>query len=171
MKDVRPTSGRVLSALFNILGDISGARFLDLFAGTGRVGLEALERGAGSCVFVESVKARADSIKNFSPGSLILSLEVRRAVSWLVKREMKFNIIFADPPYSCGWCDEIFEVPNLEKIFDPDDCVFVIEHSRREPLTPKNNFEIVSQRDYGETCLTFLRRKDDYSERRSEIDT
>ena len=94
MKDVRPTSGKVLGALFNILGDIEGKKFLDLFAGTGRVGIEALKHGAESCVFVESVKNRADAIKKLIPEEIILSLDIRRAVSWLVKREMKFDFIY-----------------------------------------------------------------------------
>ena len=157
MKDVRPTSGKVLQALFNILGDISGANFLDLFSGTGRVGLEALKRGAESCVFVENIKSRAEAIKKIATdNAVILSLEISRAVSWLVKREIKFNIIFADPPYNSGWCDEILTLPNIEKLF-ADDCVFIIEHSSREPMNAKNNFEIISRRDYGETCLTFLK--------------
>ncbi|MBQ7559998.1 MAG: RsmD family RNA methyltransferase [Synergistaceae bacterium] len=157
MKDVRPTSGKVLQALFNILGDINGANFLDLFSGTGRVGLEALKHGAESCVFVESVKQRAEAIKKIAPdNAVILSLEIRRAVSWLVKREMKFNIIFSDPPYNSGWCDEILKLPNFEKLF-ADGCVFVIEHSSRETMSEKNNFETISRRDYGETCLTFIK--------------
>ncbi|MBQ7151071.1 MAG: RsmD family RNA methyltransferase [Synergistaceae bacterium] len=162
MKDVRPTSGRVLLALFNILGDINGAKFLDLFAGTGHVGLAALERGAESCVFVESVKQRAEEIKNKIPdNSLVLSLEVRRAIAWLVKREKKFNIIFADPPYNSGWCDSLPALQNLNKLFENDEAIFIIEHSTREPLTLKNNphdFKIFSQREYGETCLSFLKK-------------
>ncbi|MBR2209520.1 MAG: 16S rRNA (guanine(966)-N(2))-methyltransferase RsmD [Synergistaceae bacterium] len=158
MKDVRPTSGKVLQALFNILGDIDGSKFLDLFAGTGHVGLEALKRGAESCVFVENVKNRADAIKKLSSDSLVLSLEVRRAVSWIVKREMKFNIIFADPPYNSGWCEEILKIPNLEKLFN-NDCVFILEHSSREKFEINNEiFELISMREYGETCLTFLKK-------------
>ena len=189
MKDVRPTSGRVLSALFNILGDIEGKRFLDLFAGTGRVGLEALKRNAEECVFVESVKSRAEEIRKSYPSvnkltsplirgdkseklaphdkgeraiygkGVILSLDIRRAITWLVKREMKFDIIFADPPYNSGWCEVLPTLQNLNKIF-ADETVFIIEHSVREPLTLKDNphnLEIISQRDYGETVLTFLR--------------
>ena len=200
MKDVRPTSGRVISALFSILGGkVEGAEFLDLFAGTGRVGIEAMKRGARS-VFVESVKSRADdirkvtqnpsvgkddpsvSLRSTSPltqgrqgqyrapckggeghemarGSLVLSLEVRRAVSWLIKREMKFDIIFADPPYNSGWCDTFPAIPNLSALF-ADDAVIVIEHSAREPLAltvNPNSLEVMSSREYGETCLTFLK--------------
>jgi len=174
MKDIRPTSGKVLQALFNILGDINGTKFLDLFAGTGHVGLEALKRGAESCVFVESIRPRADDIRKevekYYPvvapdkgretacgGGVILSLEVRRAVSWLVKREMKFDIIFADPPYNFGWCREILKIPGLEKLF-ADECVFILEHSSREKFEINNEiFELISRRDYGETCLSFIK--------------
>ncbi|MBQ7068890.1 MAG: RsmD family RNA methyltransferase [Synergistaceae bacterium] len=156
MKDVRPTSGKVLGALFNILGDIEGKKFLDLFAGTGRVGIEALKHGAESCVFVESVKNRADAIKKLIPEEIILSLDIRRAVSWLVKREMKFDFIFADPPYNSDWCEVLPNLQNLEKLFNPD-CIFIIEHSIRENLIKPDKFNIISERDYGETRLTFLK--------------
>lgn len=159
MKDIRPTSGRVVSALFSILGgNLEGAKFLDLFAGTGHVGLEALKRGAESCVFVESVRTRAEEIRKAAGDSVVLGLEVRRAVSWLVKRNMTFNIIFADPPYCSGWCEALPAVPNLGALF-ADNCIFVIEHSVREPMSNNiNGLEITSSREYGETCLTFLRR-------------
>ena len=168
MKDVRPTSGRVLSALFSILGDkIQGSKFLDVFAGTGHVGLEALKRGAKSCVFIESVKNRADDIKRHAGDSLVLSLDVRRAVSWLVKRDMKFDIIFADPPYNSGWCDVLPALKDICTLFD-DECILVIEHSVREELTLKDNpnkLEIISRREYGETCLTFLKRTEKFTDR------
>ena len=162
MKDIRPTSGRVMSALFSILGDvIDGAEFLDLFAGTGRIGIEALRRGANRAVFVESVKNRADDIKRSlkdSDSNLVLSLEIRRALSWLVKRSMKFTVIFADPPYNSGWCDTLPALPNLDGVF-ADGALMIIEHSAREPVTLINNphnLTITSTREYGETCLTFL---------------
>lgn len=161
MKEIRPTSGKVLSAMFSILGGkIEGAKFLDLFAGTGHAGLEALKRGAESCVFVESVKARAEGIRKLAGKSVVLCLEVRRAVSWLVKREMLFDIIFADPPYCSGWCEVLPTLKGLDKLLAYD-AVMIIEHSTREPLTLKENInglEIASRRDYGETCLTFLHR-------------
>ena len=163
MKDVRPTSGRVVSALFSILGGMSGkvegAVFLDLFAGTGRVGLEALRRGAESCVFVESVRPRAEELRRNAGESVVLGLEVRRAVSWLTKRGMKFDVIFADPPYSAGWCETLPAMQNLNALLN-DDAVMVVEHSVREALTLSENpngLKIISSREYGETCLTFLK--------------
>lgn len=161
IKDVRPTSSRVLSAMFSILGDkIQGAKFLDVLAGTGHVGFEALRRGADSCVFIESVKTRADEIKRIAGDSVVLSLDVRRGISWLLKREMKFDVIFSDPPYNSGWCDVFPALKDLGSLFN-DECILVIEHSVRENLTLNDNpnkLEIISRRDYGETCLTFLKK-------------
>ena len=157
MKDVRPTSGLVLSALFNILGEIGdGAKFLDLFAGTGRVGFEAIKRGAKDVVFVENIRSRAEAIKR--SGGLVLNLDIRRAIAWLVKLDMKFNFIFADPPYNSGWCDEITGLKDLDKLFF-DGTIFIIEHSSREILKfNSDTFNLFSQRQYGETQLSFLRR-------------
>ena len=162
MKDVRPTSGKVLQALFNILGDINNFKFLDLFAGTGRVGLEALKRGAEFIAFVESVRERAENIKSLknlnNSNSLVLSLEVKRAVIWLAKREYKFDVIFADPPYNLGWGEKFLSINNLAKLLKPDG-VLIFERSVREELCLNSEFELTSTRDYGETCLDFLKLK------------
>lgn len=163
MKDVRPTSGRVLQALFNILGDVSGISFLDLFAGTGRVGLEALNRGAESVIFVESVKPRAVEISNKlnklknKNNCTVLSLEVRRAVSWLLKRDKKFDVIFADPPYNAGWGGEFLKLNNLAELLSPNG-ILIFEHSAREEFLINNpEFEyLMPRRDYGESCLSIL---------------
>ena len=164
MKDVRPTSGRVLLALFSalgsMLGPLEGRRFLDLFAGTGRVGMEALERGA-STVFVESLRPRAGAIERALPaerpeGTLVLALELRRAVPWLLKRGMAFDAVFADPPYHEGWGAELLGVRNLAELVAPGG-VLVAEHSVREELAPTPAWELLSRRDYGETRLSFLR--------------
>ena len=162
MKDVRPTSGKVLQALFNILGDINNFKFLDLFAGTGRVGLEALARGAEFIAFVESVRDRADKIKSLkilnNLNSLILSLEVKRAITWLVKREYKFDVIFADPPYNLDWGKNFLAINNLDKLLTPES-ILVFERSKREDLILNLNYELISTRDYGETVLEFLKLK------------
>lgn len=158
MKDVRPTSGRVLLALFSILGDMEGLSFLDLFAGTGRVGLEAVKRGAHPVVWVESLRPRAQAIEReaHDEENIVLSLELRRAVAWLSKRGRTFDIIFADPPYHEGWGGELLNVKGLEGLLAPEG-VFVVEHSVREPLTLTPAWELTSERDYGETRLSLLR--------------
>ena len=160
MKDVRPTSGRVLLALFSILGPMEGRSFLDLFAGTGRVGLEAVKRGAKPVVWVESLRPRAQTIEKEAHGegeeNIVLSLELRRAVAWLSKRGRTFDIVFADPPYHEGWGAELLNVKGLEGLLAPEG-VLVVEHSVREPLVLTPAWELTSERDYGETRLSFLR--------------
>ena len=159
MKDVRPTSGRVLLALFSILGPMEGRSFLDLFAGTGRVGLEAVKRGAHPVVWVESLRPRAQAIEREAHGAgeenIVLSLELRRAVAWLSKRGRTFDFIFADPPYHEGWGAELLNVKGLEGLLAPEG-VLVVEHSAREPLVLTPAWELTSERDYGETRLSLL---------------
>jgi 16S rRNA (guanine(966)-N(2))-methyltransferase RsmD len=161
MKEVRPTSGRVLLSLFNILGPMAGRSFLDLFAGTGRVGMEAIKRGARPVVWVESVRSRAAAIEKSLPGDArevvtVLSLEIRRAVAWLHKRERTFDVIFADPPYHEGWGAEILSVAGLAGLLSH--CgVLAVEHSAREELAVKPEWALFDRRDYGETTLSFLK--------------
>lgn len=163
MKEVRPTSGRVLSALFSILGSVApvkGLRFLDLFAGTGRVGLEALNRGAAAVVWVESVRARAQAIERSLPNgpgdrATVLNLELRRAVAWLLKRGQAFDLIFADPPYQEGWGAALPAVKGLAGLLAPEG-ILVVEHSVREPLTVPPEWRLDAGREYGETVLSFL---------------
>jgi 16S rRNA G966 N2-methylase RsmD len=186
MKNVRPTSGRVLLALFSILGDIEQASFLDLFAGTGRVGIEASRRGASSVVMVEVLKNRARDIecavlkgatpkgatpkgavpegavpegavlKGAVPGVRVLALELRRATEWLVKRGYCFDVIFADPPYHEGWGNALLHVKALTKILKKEG-VLVVEHASREALHIVLPWVVTDVRSYGETTLTFLK--------------
>jgi 16S rRNA (guanine966-N2)-methyltransferase len=103
----RPTSGRAREALFDILqGSLVGGRVLDLYAGSGAVGLEALSRGAAEAVFVETDRCALDV--NLSrcapaPGSVeVFGGEARRAVDLLSREGRSFDLVFADPPYSRG---------------------------------------------------------------------
>ena len=167
MKEVRPTSGRVLLALFSILDSmrsgsfgLEGVAFLDLFSGTGRVGLDALSRGASSVVMVETLKDRSRRIEEAIPpeykgNATILSLEFRRALAWLVKREQIFDIVFADPPYNEGWGASLLQEKNLRKVVARDG-IMVVEHASREALVVSEHWIVKEARPYGETTLTFL---------------
>jgi 16S rRNA (guanine(966)-N(2))-methyltransferase RsmD len=163
MKEVRPTSGRVLLALFSILKGVENAAFLDLFAGTGRVGIEALRRGASSVVMVEVLKDRARALERAVAGefaeaerAVVLSLELRRAVAWLLKRERLFDVVFADPPYNEGWGKALLHTKGLAKLLRPEG-IFVVEHASRETLDVPVPWIVADTRSYGETTLTFLR--------------
>ena len=99
-RGTRPTADRVREALFSMLGDVSGAHVLDLFAGSGALGIEALSRGAASAAFVES-DARAAAVVRRNLDSLGLRAEVRRqdALRFLAAAEGSFDLVLADPPY------------------------------------------------------------------------
>jgi 16S rRNA (guanine(966)-N(2))-methyltransferase RsmD len=161
VKDARPTSGRVLLALFAILGSLDGLDFLDLFAGTGRVGIEALRRGAASVVLAEALKDRARAIGQAVPEesrerATVLALELRRALAWLARRGLAFDVVFADPPYNEGWGASLLGVRDLEKTVKSGG-LLVVEHASREKLGVASPWAVADARTYGETALTFLR--------------
>jgi 16S rRNA (guanine966-N2)-methyltransferase len=157
----RPTTDFLKEALFSILEDCKGDRVLDLFAGSGALGLEALSRGAESVDFVDNAgRAWATIRKNIEKVHCEGRCRtVRQKVSaFLNAQEEPFDLIFMDPPYSMKWI-----APTLELIFDrglvKDGGRVVVEHSQREPLDERWNDYIAQQKRYGETMLTILSRE------------
>ena len=164
MKEVRPTTGKVLQAVFSILGDLEGKGFLDLFSGTGRISLAAWERGATPVVAVEALRDRAREIKNIVPSGaedsfIVLSLDVRRCFSWLLRRNYRFNVIFADPPYESGLVAETLSLVGKNSAICSTDCLLIIERSVREPIVevPPEGFVLSYERTYGESAVSFFR--------------
>ena len=158
MKEVRPTSGKVLQALFNILGqDLTDQRFLDLFAGTGRVGLEAHQRGA-RVVAVESDRRRSTLLARMAPpqGFEVRPLDVRRALPQMARDGEALHVVFADPPYHLGWVKQFLELwAETPSLLLPGGCL-VLEHSKRESI-PAGWGQPGETRVYGETLLTLFR--------------
>jgi 16S rRNA (guanine966-N2)-methyltransferase len=106
-RGARPTSGRAREALFDILQDsVAGGRVLDLYAGSGAIGLEALSRGAAEAVFVETDRRSLDvNISRCAPAAETVEVfggDARRAMELLLREERRFDLVFADPPYSRG---------------------------------------------------------------------
>jgi 16S rRNA (guanine(966)-N(2))-methyltransferase RsmD len=160
MKDCRPTTGRVLQALFNILGPIGGVPFLDLFSGTGRVAEEAARRGAEPVVAVESDRGRGEAIRSRLEGRgvRVLIQDVRRALPLLVRRGERFGLIFADPPYDLGWGDLLPGLLGEGHLLAPGGRI-VLERSIREEVRLGSLWEREDRR-YGDTILSFLRLRD-----------
>ena len=159
-KEVRPTSGKVLGALFSILGPLKGRAFLDLFSGTGRVAYRAAQQGASFVAAVEILPGRARDIRSLfstAPSFLLLAMDIRRALSFLERKGHRFEIIFADPPYGAGWPGILGEMlfPKSGGILVPNG-ITVIEHSLREPVPSGENYRVIDRREYGETVLSFL---------------
>ncbi len=147
---VRPTANIVKQAIFNILYDVSGKRFLDIFAGTGRVGFEALKKGAEEVVFVEKDKQVCFSLKEIAKKyDKNVKIVCSDALSFLKKNKQKFDVIFADPPYDFKAYDKLINlaVSNLNK-----GGVFILEHRKEK------DFDADEKRIYGETAISFWRR-------------
>jgi 16S rRNA (guanine(966)-N(2))-methyltransferase RsmD len=152
----------VRESLFAALGNLEGARVLDLFAGTGALGIEALSRGASHCVFVERDRASLLVLRgNLSDLELrdeseVYALDARRALPLLAERGDRFDLVLVDPPYDAG-----LERPVLEALLElgllaPDGSV-VVERAKRNPLEPTPGWLQERERTYGDTVLVHLR--------------
>ncbi len=160
---VRPTSDRVKESLFNILGsEVEGKVVLDLFAGTGNLGIEALSRGAKKVVFVEkgrqALRLIQTNLHQFGLGdrSEIIPRDVNRAIGILNQRGESFDLILMDPPYEKGLIQRTMMKMSTHPIYHRDS-ILVVEHNRREPL-PRvlDGWNLVRQQKIGDTLLSFL---------------
>jgi len=160
---LRPTSGRVKDSIFNILrGRIEGRAVLDLFAGTGNLGIEALSRGAKKVIFVEREKRAIRLIqRNLAQFGLIeqsevLPIDANRAIGILRQRGSIFDLIFMDPPYEQGLIERTLMKLNSHPIYHKES-VLVIEHHRRELLSAAIfGWDLIRQRQMGETVISIL---------------
>ncbi len=160
----RPTADRIKEALFNILSPLDGKIFLDICAGSGNIGIEALSRGAIHAAFIEKESILVEHIRRnlahcgFTGQYEILAMDMKRAILQLQKKEAHFDVIFADPPYETGLVHEICQALAKGKLFTKEG-ILVIQHSvREEPEWQREErFQLVDQRKYGDTRLTFLK--------------
>ncbi|HHN65841.1 MAG TPA: 16S rRNA (guanine(966)-N(2))-methyltransferase RsmD [Nitrospirae bacterium] len=161
---LRPTSAKVKEALFNILGQaLKGSRFLDLYAGTGAVGMEALSRGAREAVFVEINKDRCRLIKEISErlgyeGRIrVHRMDARRYLERARQRGETFDQIFIDPPYQSGEIKRILPLISDGLILS-EDGIIIIEHSSKITLPEESgNLRKGKTYRYGDTSLTIYR--------------
>ncbi len=150
-------------ALFNILaGEVTGCRFLDLYAGSGAVGIEALSRGAGQVDFVEqaptSLQVLQDNLQRagLERAARVHPMSVRRAVTLLGGESALFDLIFADPPYGeQAERSALLEQLGGAGLLCPGGRV-IVEFPAREPWTPPATLEILREARYGDTLLAFL---------------
>lgn len=163
---LRPTGDRVKEALFSILGSRFGlpaGAVLDLFAGTGSLGIEALSRGATQAVFVEKGRRAASFIRSnlaragLSASAEILNEGVESALAKLARQGRSFSLLLADPPYDRGTVSPLLKLLGRAKVLAPSSVV-VVEHSVRElPQDRYGGLALVDRRRYGDTCLSFYR--------------
>ncbi|MHB8828166.1 MAG: 16S rRNA (guanine(966)-N(2))-methyltransferase RsmD [Syntrophales bacterium] len=163
---VRPTTDRVREALFNIFSTVAEKTFLDLFAGSGIVGMEALSRGAAFSVFVEKDSRVAGALKarisefGYAARADVISAPAHKALDILRRSGKRFDVIFADPPYNEGLAVETVHLLENGELMVPGG-VLVLQHSVREICGELEAVPMLltDKRRYGETVLSFFRKE------------
>lgn len=167
---VRPTQNLTRKAVFDIVGhDLEGLAILELFAGSGAVGLEALSLGAAKAVFVEKEQLAVDTIQEnltilgIGQGGRndaqaeVLQGDAMAAIKQMAAGGKKFDLIFMDPPYQRDMAKKALKTLEAYDILQPN-CIVIIEHSQGESI-PKEHQRLscIKQRKYGKSFLTILR--------------
>ena len=168
---LRPTSDRLRETLFNVLApNISGSRFVDLFAGTGAIGIEALSRGASEVVFIENqgpavtlIRRNLESL-GINSGATVLPVDALRGLATLTSQKRRsapgYNFIFLDPPYAAAEdYSRVLEFLGSKELLAPGGIV-IAEHRRNfdlpEELGVLKRFRVLKQ---GDAALSFYRRQ------------
>ncbi len=169
---IRPTSDRAREALFNILGDrVKQADVLDLFAGTGAIGLESFSRGAGSVIFVDNDRSALEILKKnilrcytgytghcelrVIKHDLASSLPLKKLPK---QQASKFDLIFADPPYSKNLSINIINLLNSSNLLSPGGLLVVEERFTVNFPTGFSNIMLVDKRFYGKAAFSFYEK-------------
>lgn len=157
--NVRPTPGRVKEALFSILAPrIDGARFLDLFSGTGAIAFEAASRGASRVVCVESHRDTAEEIREAAETLGVrdkVEIVAAPADRALYRLEGPFDIVYVDPPYAQGLPLQVFRLL-LERELLAADAYVIFEHAARTILPGVDGYRSVREEVYGDVALAFF---------------
>lgn len=166
--DTRPTTDRIKETLFNMMQtDIPGSGFLDLFSGSGGIGIEALSRGAKEAFFVENNKKAAECIRQnlettkLAENGIILECDVLTALRRLEGRNVVFDIIFMDPPYHCEYEKQVLEQLRVSPILS-EDTLIVVEASLDTSMeyAEELGFSIEKEKLYKTNKHIFLKKKD-----------
>jgi 16S rRNA (guanine966-N2)-methyltransferase len=166
--DIRPTQNIVRKSFFDTMADeIEGCQFIDLFAGSGAVGIEALSRGAKKVVFVEKESQFADLIREnlglvgFNPltnkGQQVelLCQDAFVTTKTFASKAVSFDIVFADPPYGRALAKKILKTINLYDIVRPT-CKVIIQHDKHEILPEREGrFLVFRKKKYGSSWLSY----------------
>lgn len=159
-KGIRPTKGIVRGAIFDIIGHgVKQAEVLDVFAGSGALGLEALSRGAKTCTFIEKMpKCLFNNIDSFEIREevKVLIKDFRPALKKLAKRQ--FDLIFADPPYRKQYATETVSLIAQHKILRSGGMI-ILEHSPGKDISFPDTFSVFKRKKYGDTMISFLRHR------------
>lgn len=165
----RPTQDRVRQAVFSMLGDlVVGTQVLDLFAGSGALGIECLSRGAASALMVDQDRGAAETIrlnlaKTRLPGGTVRQGEVMRVLAELARAQAAFDLVFADPPYAhqpgdVDWAARLLENADLSALLKPGGSLVLECMAGKRPLAVLPPWQIERDREYGSTRVLWLRK-------------
>ncbi|MDO8494052.1 MAG: 16S rRNA (guanine(966)-N(2))-methyltransferase RsmD [Deltaproteobacteria bacterium] len=162
-QEIRPVLDQVKEAIFNILWDVTDFTVLDLFAGTGSMGIEAISRGAQEVVFVDNLPASVRLIRDnlricqMMEQGKVLKQPVGKAIATLSKQNRSFDLIFVDPPYLKRFVNR-----TLRKLAESplvhEKTIIITEHHPKEPIEESNGLTLTDQRKYGQTVISFLKK-------------
>lgn len=158
---IRPTADRVKESVFNILGaQIIDSQVLDLYSGSGALGIEALSRGAKSCIFVDNNHECAVVIKSnlerIGFNGEILKRDAVQAINGLAKNGVKIDVLFADPPYDKDLAKNLLsQLANHDILTDSS--IIIIEHSQREEPVTVGRFVKIREKKYGDTIVSLYK--------------
>lgn len=162
-KEIRPAMDQVKESIFNILFDVEGLAVLDLFAGTGTMGIEALSRGALRCLFVDNLAEASELIEKnldacgFSAKGQVLNMTVGKAIRELDLKGEKFDLIFIDPPYLKNDVKKTLQKLAQSNLLH-NRTRMIIEHHPKEKIEEIAGLVLTDQRKYGQTLVSFFKK-------------
>lgn len=160
--NTRPTTDRVKESIFNIIQlKLEGSIVIDLFSGSGNLGIEALSRNSNKAYFIDNNKTSINSINenlkrtNFINNSIVFHMDVIAAIEKLRRENIKADIIFLDPPYSQGLVTPVLEKVSYSKILNPEG-IIIVEHMKTDEI-PDNIKDLQKYRikKYGDIVVSF----------------
>ena len=160
--NTRPTQDRIKETLFNMIqNDIGGCVFVDIFAGSGGIGIEALSRGAKHCYFIDNNKEACECISDNLKFTKLIGdatlLKNDYSASLSLINESKVDIVFMDPPYEAGYEESLFSILRY-KPYITEDTLLILEASLTKDFSFEG-FEIIKEKRYKTNKHIFFRRK------------
>ncbi|NOX33168.1 MAG: 16S rRNA (guanine(966)-N(2))-methyltransferase RsmD [Deltaproteobacteria bacterium] len=159
---IRPTSDRTKEAIFNILGQkVKNARVLDLFAGTGALGIEALSRGAYHTTFIDSscgIIHQNLKLCRFEKKAMVICCDIIKTIFPEDLKGQSFDLVFIDPPYGKGYIEHTLQQESFTGYLDKD-CIIIAEQSCKENLQMQlPGLDIYRQKKYSKTIISFMNK-------------